>query len=65
MAEILELEDVEAYVQAKDRIYAKNNEIYVNESGLHALIASTLKKKGKPFKTWMVNNVLPAIQQQK
>lgn len=42
--------------------YHEGKAIYVNESGLYALIMGSKKPESKPFQRWVTSEVLPAIR---
>ena len=41
----------------------EQNSMYVNESGLYALILKSEKPEAKAFKKWLTSEVLPAIRE--
>ena len=47
-----------------DRLGRTQQAIFVNESGLYALILSSKLDSAKRFKRWVTGEVLPAIRQQ-
>ena len=49
---------------AIDRLGRTQQAIFVNESGLYALILSSKLDSAKRFKRWVTGEVLPAIRQQ-
>ena len=38
------------------------NSIYINEFGLYSLLLSSRKEQAKPFKRWIINQVIPSIR---
>ena len=47
-----------------DSLGRKNHAIFINESGLYALILSSKLDSAKRFKRWVTSEVLPAIRKQ-
>ena len=47
-----------------DSLGRKNHAIFINESGLYALILSSKLESAKRFKRWVTSEVLPAIRKQ-
>ena len=67
-AQLAIVQHVDRYDAAKrstvDSLGRKNQAIFINESGLYALILSSKLESAKRFKHWVTSEVLPSIRKQ-
>ena len=56
------LEEIYGAFSTQSLTFNETNTIYINESGLYALILNSHKPEAKQFKNWVTSEVLPSLR---